>query len=82
MTENINHALNARCLPALTMAVCSLALSGCGQDLLGAAATGAATKKRELEQGQAVQQQVDDQLKKAMGQIQQRNEQLESGPSR
>lgn len=56
--------------------LCGLGLlGGCGPDLLGAAATGAASKKTELEQGQASKAQAQEQLDRAMQQVKQRNEQ-------
>jgi hypothetical protein len=66
----------------LGLAMSCIVLTACGPDLVGAAATGAASKKQELEQGQAAQKQINEQLQKAMEQVQQRNEKLEEPQSR
>ncbi len=62
-------ALLALVLPALT---------ACGVETVGAAATAGAIKQQEIEQGRVVQQQVQQQLKQSMDQTQQqRAEQLD-----
>lgn len=54
------------------------ALSACGVETLGTAATAGAVKQQEIEQGRAVQQQVQQQLQQSMDQTQQqRAEQLD-----
>lgn len=47
------------------------ALSACGVETLGGAATAGAVKQQEIEQGRAVQQQVQQQLQQSMDQTQQ-----------
>ena len=48
------------------------ALAGCGVDVATSAATGAAIKKQELEQGQRTMQQAQQKIDAAMQQMQQR----------
>ena len=48
------------------------ALAGCGVDVATSAATGAAIKKQELEQGQKTMQQAQQKIDAAMQQMQQR----------
>jgi curli biogenesis system outer membrane secretion channel CsgG len=48
------------------------ALAGCGVETVGTAATGAAIKKQELEQGQKTMQQVQQKIDASMQQMQQR----------
>ncbi len=40
----------------------ALGLAGCGAEMLGSAATGAATKAEEIKQGQKTQEQVKERL--------------------
>ena len=61
-------ALVALVLPALT---------ACGVETVGAAATAGAIKQQEIEQGRVVEQQVQQQLQHSMDQAQQRAEQLD-----
>ncbi len=54
------------------------ALTACGVETVGAAATAGAVKQQEIEQGRAVQQQVQQQLQQSLDQTQQqRAEQLD-----
>jgi Tfp pilus assembly protein PilN len=53
------------------------ALSACGVEAVGSAATGAAIKKQELEQGQAQKEAIQQQLQQALDQGQQRQQALE-----
>jgi len=53
------------------------ALTACGVETVGAAATAGATKQQEIEQGRVVQQQVQQQLQQSMDQTQQRADQLD-----
>ena len=55
-----------------TLAVASLA--GCGLDAVGGAATGAAIKKQELEQGRKTMQQAEQKIDQAMKLQQQSSE--------
>ena len=55
----------------LVMALAATALAGCGAETMGAAATGAAIKKQELEQGQRTLEQSRQRIEQA-GQAQQR----------
>ena len=48
------------------------ALAGCGVDVATSAATGAAIKKQELEQGQKTMQQSQQKIDAAVGQMQSR----------
>jgi hypothetical protein len=50
------------------------ALAGCGLDTVGAAATGAAIKKQEVEQGKKTMQQAEQKIDQAM-QVQQQQQQ-------
>ena len=47
-------------------------LAGCGAETVGAAATGAAIKKQELQQGQKTMEQAKDNINKALEVQQQR----------
>jgi hypothetical protein len=53
----------------------ALALSACGVETVGTAATGAALKKQELEQGKQTMQQMQQKIDQAAVQSQQRAEQ-------
>ncbi len=53
------------------------ALTACGVETVGTAATAGAIKQQEIEQGRVVQQQVQQQLQQSMNQSQQRAEQLD-----
>ena len=55
----------------LVLAV-TAALAGCGVEAVGTAATGAASKKQELEQGQTTMQQSQQTIDAAVQQMQQR----------
>ena len=48
------------------------ALAGCGVETVGTAATGAAIKKQEIEQGQKTMQQSQQKVEAAVQQMQQR----------
>jgi hypothetical protein len=50
----------------LAMLLAIAALAGCGADTMGAAATGAAIKKQELEQGQKTLEQSKHKLEQAL----------------
>ncbi|HEX5805369.1 MAG TPA: hypothetical protein VFY31_03405 [Macromonas sp.] len=52
-------------------------LAGCGLDTLGSAATGAAVKQQEVQQGQAQLEQVQQQLQQSNALEQQRQKALE-----
>jgi hypothetical protein len=54
-----------------------LALAGCGMEVAGTAATGAAIKQQEIQQGKATQAAVEQQIGAAMQQSEQRQRQLE-----
>lgn len=56
-----------------------LFLAGCGAETVGVAATAAAAKKQELEQGRKTLENVQQQLDQANQQTQKRNEQLNEG---
>ena len=51
------------------------ALAGCGVDTMTAAATGAAVKKQEIEQGKKTMEQAQQNIGQAMQQAQQRAQQ-------
>ncbi|QKV57009.1 MAG: hypothetical protein HT580_07055 [Dechloromonas sp.] len=55
--------------------VAILALSACGVETASTAATGAAIKKQELEQGKKTMEQMQQRLDQANSQVQQRAEQ-------
>ena len=60
---NLRHLVTLLALAALT---------GCGADTMSAAATAAALKKQELEQGQKTMQQMQQKIDATMQQAQQR----------
>lgn len=55
-----------------------LFLSGCGVEAVGAAATGAAVKQKEIEEGKAQQDLAGKQLQQALQQNQQRQQELDN----
>lgn len=59
-------------MKTLLVLVAAAALAGCGVDSMSAAATGAAIKKQELEQGQKTIQQSQQKIDAAVQQMQQR----------
>jgi hypothetical protein len=61
-----------KCLPLL---VITLSLSACGVETAGTAATGAAIKKQELEQGRKTMEQMQQKIDQANQQSQKRAEQ-------
>ncbi len=61
-----------KCLPLL---VITLSLSACGVETVGTAATGAAIKKQELEQGRKTMEQMQQKIDQANQQSQKRAEQ-------
>ncbi len=61
-----------KCLPLL---VIPLSLSACGVETVGTAATGAAIKKQELEQGRKTMEQMQQKIDQANQQSQKRAEQ-------
>lgn len=61
-----------KCLPLLVIA---LSLSACGVETVGTAATGAAIKRQELEQGRKTMEQTQQKIDQAGLQAQQRAEQ-------
>jgi len=58
-------------MKTLLVLVASIALAGCGVETVGAAASGAAIKKREVEQGKKTMEQVQQKLNTSMEQVQQ-----------
>ena len=59
-------------MKTILVLVATAALAGCGVDTMSAAATGAAIKKQELEQGQKTMQQSQQKIDAAVQQMQQR----------
>jgi hypothetical protein len=59
----------------LILALAFAALAGCGVETATTAATGAAIKKQELEQGKKTQEQAQQKIDRAMEQVQQRAQQ-------
>lgn len=59
-------------MKTLFVLVATAALAGCGVEAVGTAATGAAIKKQELEQGQKTMQQSQQKIDAAVQQMQQR----------
>ena len=55
----------------VAVAACAI-LAGCGVDAASSAATAAALKKQEIEQGQKTMQQAQEKIGAAMQQVQQR----------
>jgi len=66
--------VGVKCQPMKTILVlvAVAALAGCGVEAVGTAATGAAIKKQELEQGQKTMQQAQQKIDASMQQMQQR----------
>jgi NifU-like protein involved in Fe-S cluster formation len=58
------------------------ALAGCGVETATTAATGAAIKKKELEEGQKTQERVQQKIGEAMEQVQQRAQQADDPAQR
>lgn len=71
---NIHHAFKTALLGAALVM-----LAACGVETASTAATAAAVKKNEIEQGRATQEQVQQQLQKSLEQSQQRTDQLANG---
>ena len=59
-------------MKTLLVIVATVALAGCGVETVGSAATGAAIKKQELEQGQKTVQQAQQKIDAAVQQMQTR----------
>jgi hypothetical protein len=59
-------------MKTLLVMVATAALAGCGVEAVGTAATGAAIKKQELEQGQKTLQQAQQKIDAAAQQMQSR----------
>ena len=59
-------------MKTLLVIVATAALAGCGVEAVGTAATGAAIKKQELEQGKKTMEQAKDKINQAMEVQQQR----------
>jgi curli biogenesis system outer membrane secretion channel CsgG len=59
-------------MKTLLVLAATVALAGCGVEAVGTAATGAAIKKQELEQGQKTLQQAQQKIDASMQQMQQR----------
>ena len=59
-------------MKTLLVILAAAALAGCGVEVAGTAATGAAIKKQELEAGQKTQQQAQQKIDAAVQQMQQR----------
>ena len=59
-------------MKTILVLVATAALAGCGVETVGTAATGAAIKKQELEQGQKTMQQAQQKIDASMQQMQQR----------
>jgi NifU-like protein involved in Fe-S cluster formation len=66
----------------LVIAVAVIALGGCGVETATTAATGAAIKKRELEEGQKTQERMKQKIDQAMEQAQQRAQQSDDSNAR
>jgi hypothetical protein len=58
------------------------ALAGCGVDTLSAAATAAALKKQEIEQGKKTMEQAQQKIGKAVEQAEQRAQQMDEAPEK
>ena len=65
-------------MKTLIAALAVASLAGCGLDTLGAAATSAAIKKQELEQGKKTMEQAQQKIDQAMQLQQQQQQQRES----
>jgi NifU-like protein involved in Fe-S cluster formation len=66
----------------LVIAVAAIALGGCGVETATTAATGAAVKKRELEEGQKTQERMKQKIDQVMEQAQQRAQQSDDSNAR
>ena len=58
----------------LIIVIAIAALAGCGVEIATTAATGAAIKKQEIEEGKKTMEQMQQNIDQAMGQAQQRAE--------
>lgn len=65
-----------RCF-TLSFAAAALLLTACGAETASTAATAGAIKKNEIEQGRALQEQVQQRLQQSLDQTQQRADQVE-----
>ncbi len=63
----------------LTAVAASAILAGCGVDAASSAATAAALKKQEIEQGQKTMQQAQQKIDAAMQQVQQAQQRTAEG---
>jgi hypothetical protein len=59
-------------MPKLIIAFVALALAGCGVETATTAATGAAIKKQEVEEGKKTMTQVENKIGQAVDQMEQR----------
>ena len=66
----------------LIIAVAAIALAGCGVETASTAATAAAVKKQEIEQGKKTMEQMQQNLGQAMEQTQQRAQQAGDPPEK
>jgi hypothetical protein len=64
------------------IALAVIALAGCGVETTTAVATGAAIKKRELEEGQKTQERMKQKIDQVMEQAQQRAQQSDDSNAR
>ncbi len=71
------HSSPIRLRSAVCVGLLSIVLSGCGVEAVGSAATAAAVKKQEVEQGQAQSGAIQQQLQQAQQQGQQRQQALD-----
>ena len=69
--------MNRRCVTATCWLVCAVAQGGCGVETAGTAATSAAIKKNEVEQGVAAKERANEQLQQSLQLMQQRQQQTE-----
>ncbi len=66
----------------ILLALCVAALAGCGVETMGTAATSAALKKQELEQGKTTMQQFNQKLGQAMQQTERRTQQADEAANK
>jgi hypothetical protein len=79
MVNIMKPSTSRRSLLGLVQVVAAfcMTIAGCGVEAVGSAATGAAIKKQEVEQGQAQKEVIQEQLQRALDQGQQRQQALE-----
>lgn len=66
-------------MKSLVVMIAAAMLAGCGAEVASTAATGAAIKKQEVEEGMKTQERAQQKINEAMEQMQQRAQQSDPG---